>query len=138
MGTPWGNGMTTEGEYRAKTHEALDKLWAQIDDLKKVAGDASAEARERFDQAIDTMKKRQAETKSKLDQAADTTGDAWKSTAKQVEDAVDALGDAFSNLADEIDASARSAGAAAKKGQQAFLAEWKRQREERRQLLETA
>jgi hypothetical protein len=130
--------MATEDEYRSKAHEALDKLWAEIDDLKKLAGEASADARDRFDKAIDAMKKRQAETKSKLDQAADATGDAWKSTAKQVEDAVDDLGDAFSKLADEIDSSARAAGAAAKKGQQAFLTEWKRQRQERKQLLETA
>jgi hypothetical protein len=130
--------MRTEDEYRAKTHDALDKLWAQIDDLKKLASEASADARDRFDKAIDTLRKRQAETKSKLDKAADTTGDAWKNAAKQVEDAVDGLGDAFSNLADEIDASARSAGAAAKKGQHAFLTEWKRQREERSQLLESA
>ena len=130
--------MTTEDEYRAKAHDALDKLWAEIDDLKKLVSEASAEARDRFDQAIDTMRKRQAETKAKVDQAADATGEAWKNTAKQVEDAVDGLGDSFSNLADEIDASARSAGAAAKKGQQAFLTEWKRQREVREQLLESA
>jgi hypothetical protein len=130
--------MATEDEYRTKAHDALDKLWAQIDDLKKLASEASAEARDRFDKAIDTMRKRQAETKAKVDQATDATGEAWKNTAKQVEDAVDGLGDAFSNLADEIDASARSAGAAAEKGQQAFLTEWKQQREARRQLLESA
>jgi len=130
--------MASEDEYRAKTHEALDKLWAQIDELKKEANEAPADARERFDKAIDTLKKRQTETKSKLDQAADATGDAWKKAAKQVEDAVDDLSETFSTLADEIDASARSAGAAAMAGQQAFLAEWKTQREERKKLLDTA
>jgi hypothetical protein len=125
-------------EYRAKAHDALDKLWAQIDELKQLVGEASADARERFDAAIDALKKRQAEAKSKLDQAADATGDAWKNAAKQVEDAVDGLGDAFESLADEIEASARSAGAAAKKGRQAFRREWKRQRKEREQLLESA
>jgi seryl-tRNA synthetase len=133
-----GKTMGTEDEYRAKTHEALDKLWAQIDELKKEANEASGEARERFDKAIDALKKRQAETKSKLDQATDATGDAWKKAAKQVEDAVDDLGETFSTLADEVDASVRSAGAAAKAGQQGFLAEWKKQREERKKLLDTA
>ena len=56
--------MATEDEYQAKTHEALDKLWAQIDELKKEANEASAEARERFDKAIDALQRRQAETKS--------------------------------------------------------------------------
>ena len=84
--------MATEDEYRAKTHDALDKLWAQIDDLKKLVSEASADARERFDKAIDGLRKRQAETKSKLDQAAAATGDAWKNAAKGVEDAVDSLG----------------------------------------------
>ena len=128
----------TTDEYRVKAHDALDKLWAQMDDLKKLVSDASADARGRFETAIDTLRKRQAETQSKLDEATDATGEAWKNAAKQVEDAVDGLGDAFSNLADEIDVSARSAGVAAKKGQQAFLTEWKRQREERKQLLESA
>ena len=34
--------MATEDEYRAKTNDALDKLWAQIDDLKNRAREASA------------------------------------------------------------------------------------------------
>ena len=32
--------MATEDEYRAKTHEALDTLWAQIDELKTEAHEA--------------------------------------------------------------------------------------------------
>jgi hypothetical protein len=34
--------MATEEEYRAKTNDALDKLWAKIDDLNKQASEASA------------------------------------------------------------------------------------------------
>jgi hypothetical protein len=49
-----------------------------------------------------------------------------------------ALNDHQASLEDEIDASMRSAGAAAKAGQQAFLTEWKKQREERKKLLDTA
>jgi ElaB/YqjD/DUF883 family membrane-anchored ribosome-binding protein len=130
--------MAIQDEYRAKAHDALDKLQAQIGDLEKQASEASAEARERFDKAIDALRKRQADIKSKLDQAVGATDDAWKNAAKQVEDAVDGLGDAFSTLADEIDANMRSAGAAAKAGQQAFLTEWKKQREERQKLLDSA
>jgi hypothetical protein len=74
----------------------------------------------------------------KLDQAADASGDAWKNAAKQMEDAVDGIGDAFSTLADEIDANVKSAGSAAKAGRKAFLDEWKKQREAREKLIDSA
>src|SRR6266511_3713244 len=93
--------MATQDEYRAKAREALEKLQQQIDELKVQANLAGAEARDRFDKAIDALRKRQGETRTKLDQAADASGDAWKNAAKQMEEAVDGIGDAFSTLGGE-------------------------------------
>jgi hypothetical protein len=130
--------MATQDEYRAKAREALEKLQQQIDELKVQANLAGAEARDRFEKGIEALRKRQSETRSRLDQAADATGDAWKNAAKQMEEAVDSIGDAFSSLADEIDANLKSAGSAAKAGHEAFLTEWKKQREARERLIDSA
>jgi cytochrome c556 len=130
--------MATQDEYRAKAREALEKLQQQIDELKVQANLAGAEARERFEKGIDALRKRQAETRAKLDQAAGAPGDAWKNAAKQMEEAVDGIGDAFSTLADEIDANLRTAGSAAKAGHKTFLKEWKKQRQAREKLIDSA
>jgi hypothetical protein len=55
-----------------------------------------------------------------------------------MEEAVDGIGDAFSTLADEIDANVRTAGSAAKAGRKAFLDEWKKQRQAREKLIDSA
>jgi hypothetical protein len=125
--------MATQDEYRAKAKEALDKLQTQIDELRVQANLAGAEARERFEKAIDALRKRQADAKVSLDRAAEKSGGAWKSSAKQMEEGLDSLGDAFSRLADEIDASLQAAGKAAKAGHKALLKEWKKQREKQRE-----
>jgi hypothetical protein len=130
--------MATQEEYRAKARDALEKLQAQLDELRLQANLAGAEARERFDNAIDALRKRQAEAKVNLDRAAEKSGDAWKNAARQVEEAVDGLGDAFSSLADEIDANLRSVGKAAKAGHQALLEEWRKQRTARQKLIDSA
>jgi predicted RNA-binding protein Jag len=130
--------MATQDEYRAKAREALEKLQQQIDELKVQANLAGAEARDRFEKGIDALRKRQSETRAKLDQAADASGDTWKNAAKQMEEAVDSIGDAFSTLADEIDTNLRTAGSAAKAGHKAFLDEWKKQREAREKLIDSA
>ena len=130
--------MATQDEYRAKARDALDKLQTQIDELRVQANLAGAEARDRFEKAIDALRKRQAEAKVSLDRAAEMSGDAWKSTAKQIEEAVDDVGDAFSSLAEEIDANLRSAGKAAKAGHRAFLKEWRKQRAAREKIIDSA
>jgi hypothetical protein len=128
--------MATQEEYRAKARDALDKLQQQIDELRVQANLAGAEARERFEKAIEVLRRRQAEAKVSLDRAAEKSGDAWKNAAKQMEEGLDALGDAFSNLADEIDASLQAAGKAAKAGHKALLKEWKKQREKQKEARE--
>src|SRR5262249_6337620 len=130
--------MASQDEYRAKAREALEKLQQEIDELKVQANLAGAEARDRFEKAIDALKKRQAETRAKLDQAAESTGDAWQNAGKHPEEAGDSVGDAFQSLADEIDVNLKSAGSAAKAGHKAFLEEWKKQREAREKLIDSA
>src|SRR5262249_25708261 len=131
-----GAAMATQEEYRAKARGALEKLQQQIDELRVQAHLAGAEARERFERAIDALRKRQAELKVSLDRAAEKSGDAWKSAAKQLEDGFDGIGDAFSSLADEIDANLQAAGKAAKAGHKALLKEWKKQREKQKEARE--
>ena len=65
-------------------------------------------------------------------------GSRRQNAAKQLEEAVDSVGDAFQSLADEIDANVKSAGSAAKAGHKAFLDEWKKQREAREKLIDSA
>jgi hypothetical protein len=134
--------MATQDEYRAKAKDALDKLQAQIDELRVQANLAGAEARDRFEKAIDALKKRQAEAKVRLDRATEKggalTGGAWKNAANQMEEAIDGIGEAFSSLADEIDANLQAAGKAAKAGHKALLKEWKKQRTQREKLIDSA
>jgi hypothetical protein len=127
---------TTRSEYQEKAKAALDKLKTQLDELRVQADLAQAEARDRLEAAIDALRKRQGEAKVRLDDAQSAGTDAWKSAATQVESVVDDLGDAFSKLAGEVQAAVGAAGAAAAKGRDAFLDEWKKARADRERLLE--
>jgi molecular chaperone GrpE (heat shock protein) len=127
---------STRTEYQEKAKAALEKLKAQIDELRVQADLAQAEARDRLEAAIEVLRKRQAEAKVRLDDAQSAGADAWRSAAQQVESVVDDLGDAFSKLAGEVQAAVGAAGAAATKGRDAFLDEWKKARAEREQLLD--
>jgi len=126
----------TRNEYEAKAKAALDKLKTQLDELRVQADLAQAEARDRLEQAIDVLRKRQAEAKVRLDDAQSAGSDAWRSVARQAEQIVDDLGDAFSKLAGEVQSAVGAAGAAAGKGRDVFLDEWKKARTEREKLLD--
>jgi hypothetical protein len=126
---------TTRSEYQEKARAALDTLKTQIDELRVQADLAQAEARDRLEAAIEALRKKQGEAKVKLDEAQSTGADTWKSVAKQVEQVVDDLGDTFSKLAVDVQTAVGAAGAAASKGRDAFLDEWKKARTEREQLL---
>jgi uncharacterized phage infection (PIP) family protein YhgE len=123
-------------EYEAEAQSALDKLRTQIDELRVQADLASAEARDRLQQGVEVLRKRQAEAKVKLDEAQSAGADVWKSVAKQAEQLVDDLGDAFSKLADDVQDAVGAAGKAADKGRNAFTKEWRKAREQREKLLE--
>jgi chromosome segregation ATPase len=126
----------SRNEYEEKAKAALEKLKGQIDDLRVQADLAQAEARDRLEQAIDALRKRQSEAKRRLDEAQSAGSDAWRSVAKQAEQIVDDLGDAFSKLAVEVQSAVGAAGAAAGKGRDVFLDEWKKARAEREKLLD--
>ena len=111
---------------------ALETLKTQIDELRVQADLAQAEARDRLEAAIDSLRTKQGEAKVKLDEAQSTGADTWKTVAKQIEQAVDDLGDTFSKLAGEVQTAVGAAGAAASKGRDAFLDEWKKARTEPR------
>jgi uncharacterized phage infection (PIP) family protein YhgE len=123
-------------EYEAEAQSALDKIRTQIDELRVQADLASAEARDRLQQGVEALKKRQAEAKVKLDEAQTAGADVWKSVAKQAEQLVDDLGDAFGKLADDVQSAVGAAGKAADKGRNAFNKEWRKAREQREKLLD--
>lgn len=127
---------TTRNEYQDKARAALEKMKTQLDELRVQADLAQAEARDRLEAAIDALRTRQSEAKVRLDEAQSAGADAWKSAARQVESVVDDLGDAFSKLAGEVQSAVGAAGAAASKGRDAFLDEWKKARTEREKLLD--
>jgi hypothetical protein len=124
-------------DYKQKAEHALEGLRTQLDELRVQANLAQAEARDRFEAAIDVLRHREAELKVSLERAKDETGGTWHALAKQVETGVDEMGDAFGKLAGEIDAALGKAGEAAKSARDAFLAEWKQQRAEREQMVST-
>jgi hypothetical protein len=125
----------TKDEYQQQALSALDKLKAQLDELRVQADLAQAEARDRFGQGIEALRKRQAEAKRKLDEAQKAGAGAWKSAANQAEQVVEEVGDAFSKLATEVQSAVGAAGKAAEKGRDAFLDEWKKMRTRRNELL---
>jgi uncharacterized phage infection (PIP) family protein YhgE len=122
--------------YQDQARSALDKLRTQVDELRVQADLAQAEARDRLQQGVDGLRGSENKAKAKLDEAQAAGADAWKSVAKQAEQVVDELGDAFSKLATEVQAAVGKAGAAASKGRDAFLEEWKKDRATRKKLLD--
>jgi chromosome segregation ATPase len=125
----------TQNEYQQEAQSALDKIKTQIDELRVQADLAQAEARDRLQQGIEALRKRQSEAKAKLDEAQKAGSGAWKSAAQQAESVVTDLGDAFSKVADEVKSAAGAAGSAASKGFETFMDEWRKGREKRQQLL---
>jgi uncharacterized phage infection (PIP) family protein YhgE len=126
----------TRDRYQAQARGALDKLKGQVDELRVQADLAQAEARDRLQQGVEGLRSGEAKAKVKLDEAQTAGADAWKNVAKQAEQIVDDLGDAFSKLATEVQAAVGKAGAAASKGRDAFLEEWKKDRADREKLLD--
>lgn len=124
-------------QYSEQALSALDKLRSQLDELRVQADLASAEARDKLQQGIEALRKRQGEAKVKLSGAQDAGTGAWQTVAKQTESVVDDLGDAFGKLADEVQAAVGAAGAAAGKGSKAFLDEWRKARDGRKKLLDS-
>jgi hypothetical protein len=124
-------------QYSEQALSALDKLRGQLDELRVQADLASAEARDKLQQGIEALRKRQSEAKVKLGDAQDAGSGAWQTVAKQTESVVDDLGDAFGKLADEVQAAVGAAGAAAGKGSKAFLDEWRKARDSRKKLLDS-
>ncbi len=125
-----------KSDYEEQAKSALEKIRTQIDELRVQADLASAEARDRLQTGIEALRKRQSEAKSKLDDAQKAGTGAWKSVAKQTEPLVDYLSEAFGKLADEVQSAVGAAGAAASKGKDTFLAEWRKGRDARKKLLD--
>jgi uncharacterized phage infection (PIP) family protein YhgE len=130
------NEQSTRDRWQHQARGALDKLRGQVDELRVQADLAQAEARDRLHQGVEGLRGGEAKAKVKLDEAQAAGSDAWKNVAKQAEQVVDDLGDAFSKLASEVQTALGKAGAAASKGRDAFLEEWKKDRADREKLLD--
>jgi len=127
---------STRDRWQTQARGALDKLRGQVDELRVQADLAQAEARDRLQQGVEGLRGGEAKAKVKLDEAQAAGADACKNVARQTEQVVDDLGDAFSKLASEVQAAVGTAGAAASKGRDAFLEEWKKDRADREKLLD--
>ena len=123
-------------EYQEQAQSALDKLKAQLDELRVQADLAQAEARDKLGAGIEALRKRQGDAKAKLDEAQKAGADAWKTVARQTESVVDDLGEAFSKLATEVQSAVGAAGSAASKGRKAFMKEWNKMRTDRSKLID--
>ena len=124
--------------YQTQARSALDKLRTQVDELRVQADLAQAEARDRLQQGVEGLRGNEGKAKAKLDEAQAAGADAWKSVARQAEQVVDELGDAFAKVAADVQSALGKAGAAATKGRDAFLEEWKKDRATREKLLDEA
>ena len=124
--------------YQTQARSALDKFRTQVDELRVQADLAQAEARDRLQQGVEGLRGNEGKAKAKLDEAQAAGADAWKSVARQAEQVVDELGDAFSKVAADVQSALGKAGAAATKGRDAFLEEWKKDRATREKLLDEA
>jgi len=133
--TPGTGKQDARSQYEASARSALDKLRTQLDELRVQADLAGAEARDKLQQGIETLRKRQGEARQRLDDAQSAGEGAWKSLASQAEQVVGDLGDAFGKLADEVQKAAGAGAAAASKGKDAFLEEWRKSRDERSKLV---
>ncbi len=122
--------------YESQARAALERLRGQVDELRVQADLAQAQARDRFQQGLETLRTRQAEAKAKLDEAQAAGADAWKARAAQAESLVGDLGDTFSKLAGEVQAAVDTAGSAASRARDAFMDEWNKLRSERSSLLD--
>jgi chromosome segregation ATPase len=128
--------MSRADDYLDRARTALDDLRAQIDDLRVQADLGSAEAKERLQQGIETLRHLQQDARQRVDQAQGATADAWKQIAEQAEKAIDTAGDAFDRLVKDWEGTAGAATSAARAGFDSFRAEWSRRRAEREQILE--
>lgn len=136
MSDPSESSATTRERYEAQARAALERLRGQVDELRVQADLAQAEARDRFQQGLESLRARQADAKVKLDEAQEAGADAWQARAAQAEALVGDLGETFSKLAVEVQTAVGTAGAAATKARDTFMTEWNKLRSERSSLLD--
>lgn len=136
MSEPTHPDPSTRERYEGQARAALERLRGQVDELRVQADLAQAEARDRFQQGLETLRARQADAKAKLDEAQAAGADAWQARAAQAEALVGDLGESFSKLASEVQAAVDTAGTAASRARGAFMDEWNKLRSERSSLLD--
>ena len=127
---------STRERYEAQARAALEQLRGQVDELRVQGELAQAEARDRLQRGLEILRTLQAEAKVKLDEAQAAGADRWQARAAQAEALVGDLGETFSKLATEVQAAADTAGTAATRARDTFLAEWNNLRSERSNLLD--
>ncbi len=85
--------METDQTYLAKAREALTKLEAQLDDLRKKASDAEGSARERLDAQIADLETRMAKVRADVSEAVDGAADRSADLQTRTQNALDELWD---------------------------------------------
>ncbi|MBJ3762531.1 coiled coil domain-containing protein [Maribius pontilimi] len=84
--------MDEKNAYRRKLEARLDQWRAEIDKLQNKAAEASADARQEYDEQVRNLREQQQDARAKLMELDDASGEAWKDLKKGVERAWDDLG----------------------------------------------
>jgi vacuolar-type H+-ATPase subunit I/STV1 len=96
------SGRATTAEYRDHVQQELDRMNAQLQQLKERAAAAGAETRAKLQPQIDQLERDMAATRSRLAQLGQQGAEAWKAARPELEKALNNLGNAFKKATDEF------------------------------------
>jgi hypothetical protein len=91
-----------EETYRVQVRGHLDKLEAQLKDLKVRAQKAGAETRAKLQPQIDALEKQTTALRRRLEELKDKGAAAWEAARPELDKAVKNLRDAFQKAADRF------------------------------------
>lgn len=87
--------MEPKQEYQRKMEAQIEKIQSQIDELKVKASLAKADAKDAYQEQIDTLNSKYSIATSKLEQLKDSSGNAWEEMKTGLERAWGELQDSF-------------------------------------------
>lgn len=95
---PIEQAKSTQQEYQEKVKIQLNKLSANIDELKAKSRQASAEASLQYNNLIEELSAKRDAAEAKLQEMQDTTGDAWVTLREGFERAWSDLSESFAEV----------------------------------------
>jgi chromosome segregation ATPase len=94
--------MEAKQAFQKKTEAQLEKLTAQINELKAKADKSQADAKVKYYEQIETLSAKQAAVQSQLQTLTSSSGQAWEEIKTGVENAVSDLQTAFSRAVSQF------------------------------------